>query len=512
MERYFNTAGMCDPREHYMLPALRRLPTVHALVERKRYFVLHAPRQVGKSTALSTLARELSATGRYVAALLSMETGAPYGEDVGTAEEAILADWREALIGQLPAELLPPPWPETAPGARIRAALASWTRSAPRPLVVFLDEIDALHDATLEAILRQLRSGFSSRPSDFPWSLALCGMRDVRDYKLKAGGLDRSHSASPFNVKVTSLTMRNFTAEEVAELYQQHSDATGQVFTPEAIARAMALTCGQPWLVNSLARHATEELVPERAQPITREHIDAAGDAIILRRDTHVDSLAERLHEDRVRRVIEPILIGEYMPMDVMNDDLLYVRDLGLVEDQPSVRIANPIYAELIPRSLTYVMQANLSLNMAWYQRPDGSIDLLALLRAFQRFFAQNSEAWLGRYDYKEAGPHLMLMAFLQRLVNGGGRIHREFAVGSGRADLVVSWRQWRYVLELKIRYGEHSQQEGIEQLSGYLDRLGEREGYLLLFDRRKDTRWADKLFEAEASSGGGQKVHILGM
>ncbi len=142
MPRWFNTAGPCDPAKHYMLPAVRRLPQVRPLIDQESYFILHAPRQVGKTTALRSLARELTAEGRYTAALVSMEVGEAFPHDVGAAEAAVLSRWHFALRAQLPSELQPPPFPDTAPGGRIGAALATWAESSARPLVVFLDEID----------------------------------------------------------------------------------------------------------------------------------------------------------------------------------------------------------------------------------------------------------------------------------------------------------------------------------------------------------------------------------
>src|SRR5579872_5016862 len=119
MARRFNISGMCRPGEHYMLPPLERLPSVQELIDNKAYFVLHAPRQVGKSTSLQALARALTSQGRYAAILVSMETGAPQAEDVGAAEAAILSDWRADIRDQWPAELQPPPWPDAPPQRRI---------------------------------------------------------------------------------------------------------------------------------------------------------------------------------------------------------------------------------------------------------------------------------------------------------------------------------------------------------------------------------------------------------
>lgn len=305
--RTFNTAGPNKPERHYTLPILARLPNVRRFVDEGFYFVVHAPRQVGKTTSLLRFAQELTAEGAYAAILVSIdgEGGAPFSNDPGAAELAILDAWRRRAAARLPPDLMPPPWPDAPPGSRIGAALAAWALAAPRPLVVFLDEVDALQDEALISVLRQIRDGYDDRPTHFPHALALIGLRDVRDYKVAYGSEGRTGTASPFNIKTESITLRNFTLDEVTELYGQHTSETGQVFAPEAIARAFALTGGQPWLVNALARQLTEVLVPERNTLIVAVNVDEAAEILIRRQDTHLDSLIERLREPRVRAVIE---------------------------------------------------------------------------------------------------------------------------------------------------------------------------------------------------------------
>jgi len=353
MPRHFNTAGPCKPEWHYMLPPERRIPAVRGLVDTQSYFVLHAPRQVGKTTALRTLAQHLTTEGRYAAVIVSMETGAAFAQDLGAAELAVLAQWRHAADYYLPAELQPPPWPTAAPGARLSAALRAWATVCPRPLVVFVDEIDALRDEVLISVLRQLRSGYDLRPARFPMSLALIGMRDVRDYKVASGGSERLNTSSPFNVKSDSLTMRQFSAEEVTELLLQHTADTGQVFAPEALTEVFVLTQGQPWLVNALARRLTETIVPDRTQTVTMADLGRARELLIARNDTHLDSLAERLREPRVRAILGPMLAGDLL-VDTAFDDRQYVIDLGLVRRcrEGGMEMANPIYYGLCSQAL----------------------------------------------------------------------------------------------------------------------------------------------------------------
>jgi hypothetical protein len=151
-----------------MLPALRRIPQVRDLVDQQTYFVVHAPRQVGKTTTLMSLGAELTREGRYTALLVSLEYGAPFRSDPGAAELAFLGPWRSNARAWLPPELQPPPWPDAAPGQRVHAALEAWALASPRPLVVFLDEIDALQDEALISVLRQLRGGYPQSTQGLP--------------------------------------------------------------------------------------------------------------------------------------------------------------------------------------------------------------------------------------------------------------------------------------------------------------------------------------------------------
>lgn len=513
MPRSFNTAGPCRAEYDYMLAPTQRLPNVLALIEAQKYFVLHAPRQTGKTTALLALAEELTASGQYVSALVSMEVGAPFGDDPGLAEAAILSSWRDAAFVQLPAELQPPPWPSDEPGRRIGRALRAWSEAAPRPLVVFLDEIDALRDDALVSVLRQLRDGYRNRPRAFPWSLALVGLRDVRDYRMAGGDAGRLGTASPFNIKVESISLDNFSAADVAALYQQHTADTGQAFTPEALALAFDLTRGQPWLVNALARQAVEVLVPDRAEPITAELVEQARDRLIQRQDTHLDSLAERLREPRVRHVIEPILAGTAATYDLPEDDIRYVVDLGLVRWNGGLEIANPIYAEIIPRALAVTARAFLPrLDPIWLRR-DGRLDADRLLEAFLAFWRQHGEPLMRGVPYAEIAPHLVLMAFLDRVRNAGGTLEREYAVGSGRMDLLLRYGPDRFAFELKVwREGRPDPlAEGLAQIEAYLAGLGLATGWLVIFDRRSGQPPIEvRTHAAEETTPAGRTVTVV--
>jgi hypothetical protein len=371
-----------------------------------------------------------------------------------------------------------------------------------KPLVILFDEADCLSEGTLISFLRQLRSGYNDRnTAPFVHSIALVGMRNIRDYKAKVRPDNQTlGSASPFNIVTKTYTLQNFTQDEIANLYRQHTNETGQVFEEDAVALAWEQTQGQPWLVNAIANQVIVEMLQsDYAKPVTAKLVEEAIQAIILRRDTHIDSLLERLKEERVRKVIEPIISGDDF-FGRISDDFLYVKDLGLItEVRGRLTPANPIYGEIIARTLSYDTQQLLLQNPNAHSMPrylkNGRIDMDCLMRDFQQFWRENSDIWVEKYEYKETAPHLILMAFLQRVVNGGGQIIREMAAGTGRLDLCLIYENQKYPIELKIRHSEKYIEEGLTQTARYADAHGCPEGWLAIFDRRPNITWEKKIY-----------------
>ncbi|NCC52104.1 MAG: ATP-binding protein [Spartobacteria bacterium] len=524
MKRFFNVAGPCVAGKHYMLSPAARCMEVFSLIEQESFFVIHAARQTGKTTMLISLTQELEAAGQYHAMYVSLESCQGIADpQVGLTQ--MVYNMRNNLeyhpsLSKYPF-LLPDDNPSENYAGILKKCLTRLASALDRPLVVFFDEVDCLANGTLISFLRQLRDGYVNRAmAPFVHSLALVGMRDVRDYKAKVRS-DRETlgSASPFNIKTKSLILRNFTRDEVANLYAQHTEATGQGFPEEVVDRVFEQTQGQPWLVNAIAREMVMEIAAnDPTIPLTLSMTEDAVQNIILRRETHIDSLLERLKEPRVRHCIEPMLLGEDEKVDPTSDDVSYVLDMGLCRlVQGRLVPGNPIYAEVIGRTLSwrsqfYMEEARMPFTLQRFGTVEGGLDMNAMMSAFQQFWRENSGAWADMYDYKEAAPHLILMAFLQRVVNGGGRIVREFATGSKRMDLIVELNVFRYPVEIKLWRGPKTIKEGLEQLSGYLGTLGLKEGWLVIFDRRPDVSWDEKIYVREETDDTGRILYVIGM
>ena len=530
--RFFNTSGPVVSEDHYCVAPLDRIDLggILTLIADKRYFVLHAPRQTGKTSALLALRDLLNggAHGDYRCVYVNVEPGQAARENQAEAMRAILSELEleaEATLDDpLPARVWPELLQRVGPAGVLRQVLTRWALadSAPPGTADRRDRhADRRHaDRRAAAVARRLRAPPAPLSAE---RHPVRGVRDVRDYRIHSSAEKTVITGgSAFNVKAESLRIGDFTEAEARALLGQHTAESGQPFTEEALRAVWELTAGQPWLVNSLAQQACfrNEAGRDRSRAITAEAIHEAREQLILRRETHVEQLTDKLEEERVRRVIAPVLSGSGGPETIRPDDLQYVRDLGLVARDAPVRVANPIYREVIPRDLTWTTQEFLPHDPAWYVDVDGGLNLARLLAGFQEFFREHSEHWMERFQYREAGPQLLLQAFLQRIVNSGGRVEREYGVGRMRTDLLIIWpagappeRTRRMVIECKLLRGsrEETIRTGLEQTRAYMDRCGAAEGHLVIFDRTEGKPWRDKLFR-HGRTDGGEPVTVWGM
>jgi hypothetical protein len=532
MEKFFNTAGPNQPDIHYTLLPKDRVnwAELDGLIAARKYFILHAPRQTGKTSLLINLMHFINAQGRYRALYVNIEAAQAARNDVASGIATIVS----AMGRAADVYWKDPRWSQMAHNEATQAAtegkdslttvLQRWSMASDKPLIVFLDEVDALVGDTLISVLRQIRAGYAQRPEAFPQSMVLCGVRDVRDYRMHRDDGEIITGGSAFNIKSESIRLHNFNQAEVAALLQQHTDATGQTFEAGVLEEVWADTQGQPWLVNALAYEACFRPFAgqDRTQPISVERMRQARESLILRRDTHLDQLADKLREPRVRRVVEPIVAGLGGAEDLPDDDIQYCRDLGLIGLGRPLAVANRIYREVIPRQLTWSTQETMVQSQAWYVSPEGHMDMPKLLAAFQQFFRENAQSWLERHAYKEAGPQLLLQAFLQRIVNGGGRIAREYGLGMGRTDLFVQWPLTQQgftgplqqvVLELKIQHHGRAATlvQGLAQTARYADQCGADSAHLLIFNRDPAVAWDDKIY-CEPHTQGARAITVWGM
>ena len=503
MRKYFNTTGLCNPERHYMVDPFRNMyDNIHILIEDMQYYLIHAPRQTGKTTFLHALAHRLNKEGNYIAVVCSLESAGYTSISVETANEVFIQSLYQTAKVFLSAEWMPPNPESYSPSNFLfRNYLTAWCESLNKPLVLLLDEVDALYDDVLISTLRQLRDGFQTRPKHFPQSIALVGLRDIRDFRTRARADNPSiGSGSPFNIKAKSFFLPVFSKEEVRGLLDQHTQDTGQVFSEEVLEKLYSYSGGQPWLTNAISNEIVKEILKnDYSREITLDLVELAKEQLIEQRQTHLDSLADKIDDPRVRPIIMSIITGDSPAFDGADDAIRYCRDLGIISTGNPIQFANPIYREIITRILTIGFSIGINQDIAqtsWYLNNDGTLNMDKLLDAFTDFYRWNSESWIDRYQYKEAGHQLLLMAFLQRVINGGGRIEREMATGNGRTDLIIFWKAQVITIEIKMHHDARSEPLGIQQLARYLDRLGQKNGYMVFLEKKSamELSWEDRI------------------
>jgi hypothetical protein len=520
--RFFNTTGPCDPWDHYMLPPEDRLvgAQLHRYIRDKLYWVLHAPRQTGKTTFLRSWAREINSINEVIACYTSLETCQGIN---GRAEGMITM--HKAICESARAWNVPiPELPLDNPELLLYETMRRWAElTAPKQLVVLFDEVDVLEGEILISFLRQLRNGFAERDvGKFPVSIALVGMRDLKDYITSAKGGVAPNPGSPFNIKADSAVLSNFTQIDIENLFAQRTEETGQTINKDALEYVFEQSGGHPWIVNSLFMRATMRILQDDDYSTVKlEHIKEALEQMILARETHLDSLAYRMEDPKIEKLMATLIAGSVDLELAKSEAFRICSDLGLVIMKQGVpSIANPLYKEVLARQMTTGVQAMIAEPEWQWKKPDGSLDMDALMKEFQIFWRENSEIWEQKSDYTEAFPHLLLMAFLQRVLNGGGHIEREYAAGRGRMDLFIEYNDKFYIIEIKLIYEKQSpdtiKRKGLEQIAKYRDiKAPDCPAYLVIFDRRESSKslsWDEKIYWQEETEPSGKIINVLGL
>jgi hypothetical protein len=513
VDKFFNTAGPVNQEEHYKIDPLHRwdLEEILMLIKQKKYFILHAPRQTGKTSSMLELQKYLNNSGQYNAIYINVEIGQAARNNIDSGLGAIVQELSDRINNIDQKKNIDDINNSVNSNKVLNTALKYLCKSSPKPVVLFIDEIDALIGDTLVSVLRQLRSGYDKRPEEFPISIILCGVRDIKDYRIHRSNNDIITGGSAFNIKAESLRLGNFSKEDTKNLLLEHTKESGQIFEDEVFDYIFEQTDGQPWLVNALAYELTYKMKENRDRTVvlTKEMTEEAINRLILSRATHLDQLADKLDEERVRNVVLPMILNK---TSIPNkDDEQYCLDLGLIKKtKEGYKISNKIYQEIIPRELTDSRQNNFLVEFRpdWI-KGDGSLDTEDLLVKFTQFWRENSEIWASQIKgYEEAAPQLVFQAFLQRVANGNGLVLREYGLGRGRTDLMLKWKtgkvEQRVVIELKIyskntKSIEKIEEKALEQTFEYADKLNSTENHIIIFDRDKIKKeWRNKLYRKE--------------
>jgi hypothetical protein len=506
--RQFNITGKIIPEKHYFVDLTPQIEKLTALSENGTYFVINRPRQFGKTTVLNFLASHLHGSEAYLPILFSFEG---YGNKPElSAAEFYRTFWEKFLI-YLRAKGVKFDWqPSTAPEDISDFGFQKNVRAFCQALhgkkaVLLVDEVDSIPETAVIGFLRALREMYLERdllPTFH--AVALAGVHDIKNLKARVRDESRTlGSASPFNIAI-DYELPPFSLENIRQYYAQHTAETGQAFDEAVIARVHHVTNGHPWLVSVLAKTMVESIVPDRRQKIQIGHAEEAIHKLIKSRNPNFESLFKNARQPGIFPIVLDLLIGAKHEFNIHSDSI----DLGVkygifAEGQQQLILANFIYTQVLYQHFKEELGASEIRAIVagnQFENENGHLDFRRVLDKFQIFMKAKGASITKHPEFKEATGQLLLLSYLDLLVNGKGWTFKEVQSGEGRIDVLCCYKSQKEVVELKLWYGERKYEDGLEQLVRYLESESLSRGYLVVFDRRENAPRAYTFSEHEVA------------
>ncbi len=507
MAKYFNITGLCLPGRDYMADVSEKLRQTLVMVERGDYFIINRPRQYGKTTLLELLANHLRKTGEYIVFNQSFEGIG----DIIFESEAVFSqrffhliardalNWDKGLSAWMSDR-----GQEVTDLSRLSEAITDLAVHTNKKLVLLIDEVDkSSNNQLFISFIGMLRNKYLRRhlQTDLTFhSIVLAGVHDIKTLKLKIRPeTDSAKYNSPWNIATQFEVDMNLQPDEIRGMLEEYMQDRGIEMDTIAIAEKLfSLTSGYPFLVSNLCKITDEKILPQKKEPRwTPEDIETAADLLV--RDpgsnANFDSLVKNLENnpelyDLVFKAVigsEPLEFNSQNPL--IHLGVLY----GIFRNGEGLRIHNQIYAEVIANYMTSKLATSghhvHSIGASPYLLPEDRLDLKKVLTKFQDYMKEE-------YSRKDAGflernGRLIFLAFLKPILNGKGYAFKEPQISEEkRLDIAITFLRHKYVVELKLWYGEAAHKKGLAQLSGYLERQQLNEGYLVIFDHRREKTW----------------------
>jgi hypothetical protein len=494
--REFNITGSIIPEEHYYVDLKPALKELMALVEKRKYFVINRPRQFGKTTTLNFLAQRLQATDKYAPALISFER---FTQRADISEVTFYLKTAKRIAEEL-AYIAPDALKAetTTPAIADRDDFFDWLREIckSRKLVLLIDEVDAAPETVVVGFLAGLREMYlerSRRRKPAPHAVALAGVHDIKNLKARYRNETQTiGSASPFNIAI-DYELPGFSLKNVRQYYLQHTAATGQEFDEKVISRVYEVTNGHPWLVSVLAKLLVEKIVPNRKQRVRLDHAEHAIQELLAAPNPNFDSLFKNARNASLFPIVLDLLEGKHRRYSIQNDAIrLGVKYGVFAAKDRQLSLANPIYAQALYENFEneleeFDISGLVAANRV--QDANGHLDFRQVLDKFQAFMKAKGATVSKHRSFREATGQLLLLSYLDLLVNGKGWTFKEPQSGEGRIDVVCCYGRQKEIVELKLWYGARRYAAGMSQLAKYLDREGLDHGYLFVFDRRENAK-----------------------
>jgi len=513
MKKDFNITGTCRADEHYMMDDSRRFAEIMDFVERGKYFVINRPRQYGKTTMLRALLKDLAKREDYLPILMNFQgiSSSAHESDIAFGQffyKELCRSLSYSQTFEAKDELKSLPLPQTI--EELSERITELVHLTSRKLVLLIDEVDASSNyEPFLVLLGMLRTKFLNR--DLPQhrtfhSIVLAGVHDIKSLKFSLRNPEDAQYNSPWNIAADFKVVMEFYPEEIIFMLRQYSEAENVKINFEEIAEKLYYyTSGYPFLISKLCKTIAEDILPKKYDKTewTLEDLEKSVQLLLKENNTNFDSLIKNLenNQDLYRLAYSVLIEGAIIPFNPDVSTTRLGRMYGIFKENGRLKIHNKIYEQRIYNyMIVNKIEANLTQKTRHYlgdqfTNDNGSLDLETVLRKFQSFMKE-------QYSQKnreliEREWRLIFLAFLKPILNGQGHDFKEVETSEEkRLDIVVTYLEWKYIIELKIWRGEKSHKKGLDQLANYLEIHGVESGFLLIFDDREKPTWKEELIK----------------
>jgi AAA-like domain len=468
--RYFNTSGPNITEDHYTLPRTDLVQIGKKMVYDNRYFTIWAPRQTGKSTYFRFLAAELEKEG-YKVAHVNFEN----------FKNESLKDFLARLSRHLLEQ-----WKIPFEHTSLSHLFEQIESIKDEKMVLIIDEVEGINAEYFGNVLHAIRNAYHSRHSHCLKSVILVGVSNI------VGVVQ--DNASPFNI-ADNLNVPYFTKEETVALLEQHEAETGQLFEPSVKAKIAEMTANQPGLVNGFGWKLVYDY-PHKAVIQYEDYLKVEEWYLTRSLDKNVSNIINKGKKHQL--FLQKLLFTEAkIPFQIYQEHIkeLYANGIITFDSDNFITFQVPLYQKCLHAAFyPYLNGENdriqRNLNVRDYFTELGELKLAQIIQEYKvyaerrgfRYFREKNEK--GKYvSIKEAALVYSFETFINAFLGVvGGKTYLEAHTGLGRTDLVINVRNREYVVEAKVYHNITLFNEGKIQLAYYLQRLGLKQGFYLIF------------------------------
>ena len=509
--RVFNTTGICDPSEHYMVDLTQRLFEVRKLVDEGKYFTINRARQFGKTTTLHALAALLSQDYLVISMDFQMQMSdakfrnensfslafARAFENSFRITESGKSQEYQAALKKFTEERQEAG--EQFELVELFQALSNLCAAVPKKSVLMIDEVDsATNNQVFLDFLAQLRGYYINRSRFATFqSVILAGVCDIRNLKRKMRPDEEHKDNSPWNIAADFDIDMSFSAEEINSMLLDYASEHEPVIDTDMISGEIYdYTAGYPYLVSRLCQLLDEMYGAGMHDSWTHAGLLEAVRRLVREPNSLFEDMAKKVKDYPDLGIIlrDILFCGKGIPFNLGTELVSIGSMFGFLKDEDGqVAITNRIFeiwfynlfiAQDAINSKTYDAGQKLKEQFVTESGLDVEKILKKFVEHFTESFGDSTDAFV------EENGRKLFMLYIRPLINGTGNYYIEARTRSmGRTDLIIDYLGKQYIIEMKIWHGNEYNTRGEEQLMGYLDDYHLERGYMLSFNFNKNKK-----------------------